>query len=394
MASFFIDLKERKAEEPYIKTLYTTSYKSLLYFPKQYIDESAPASVTKWPLILFLHGAGERGDDFSDMRTKGLPALLDKEMKFPFVVVSPQCGFYDYWDSKKLHKLLEDIKKQVRVDEDRIYGTGFSMGGFGIWRMACDYPNLFAAIVPICGGGETHKAHLIKQLPTWAFHGRGDTIVPIANSFKMLSAMKTAGASEIKFTEYPAINMRENHEHHDSWTPTYDNIEVYHWMLTQKRQSSTVQPSQQKQSAQAPQSESSSQEQQTAQESMQPAELAAITYLRSQINQIGVASKVRVQFVVEAAVNGPNERMVVVGSIPLLGSGNPYGGQKMFWNKGNIWACEVIVNKSEGQLEYHYALASSIGNVIKMRETLKRPLKLTDAPSAVMTADLWGMQSK
>jgi len=362
MASFFLDYKDRKPDEPFVKPLYTTSYKSLLYFPKTYVDDSAPKSIVKWPLILFLHGAGERGDDFTNMRIKGLPAVLDREMNFPFIVVSPQCDYYDYWDSKKLLKLIEDIKKQVKIDEDRIYGTGFSMGGFGIWRMACDYPNLFAAIIPICAGGDINKAHLIKDLPTWAFHGRGDTIVPITNAFKMLNALKTAGSKEIKFTEYPAINWRENHEHHDSWTETYDNPEIYHWLLYHKRgRASTVQL-----------------EEDTA-------------FLHSQIEILGIAEKIRVQFVVQADIQGPNESLVVVGSVPQLGGGNPNSAPHMFWNKGNLWAREVIMNRSQNFFEYQYAIAGAFGNIVKMRETIKRPAALKTAPSSFMLQDTWGV---
>ena len=199
----------------------------LLYLPDNY-----QKSKTDWPLILFLHGAGERGDDLKKVEANGIPKLIAKKgEKFPFVIVSPLCPEDGWWDSELqidiLNNLLDEIVSKYRIDKDRIYVTGLSMGGFGTWGLACEYPDRFAAIAPICGKGSPEKAGKIKHLPVWVFHGAKDDIVPLKNSEEMVDALKKVGGN-VKFTVYPDAG-------HDSWTAAYNNPDLYKWFLKHRR---------------------------------------------------------------------------------------------------------------------------------------------------------------
>ncbi len=199
----------------------------LLYLPEDYGNTEE-----KWPLVLFLHGAGERGDDLDRVAVHGPPKLVSNGKKeFPFILVSPQCPKDDWWTSNLqitgLDALITDIVSRYNVDEDRIYVTGLSMGGFGTWTLAATTPNRFAAIAPICGGGEPETAPLISHLPIWVFHGAKDTVVPLKRSQEMVDALKRTGA-DVDFTVYPEAG-------HDSWTETYNNPAFYEWLLTQTR---------------------------------------------------------------------------------------------------------------------------------------------------------------
>ncbi len=180
-----------------------------------------------WPMIVFLHGAGERGNDLKRLKRHGPPMLVEKNKKFPFIVLSPQCPSRKWWNPAALAKLVESVASDYRVDKDRIYLTGLSMGGFGTWMLAAERPNLFAAIAPICGGGEPISARKIKHLPIWVFHGAKDSVIPVKRSQEMVDALKKQG-SGVKFTIYPDAN-------HDSWTETYNNPKLYEWFLKHKR---------------------------------------------------------------------------------------------------------------------------------------------------------------
>ncbi len=183
-----------------------------------------------FPLLLFLHGAGERGDDLEMVKKHGPPKLIEAGQQLPFIVVSPQCPAGRWWEPVELAALLDEIVEKYKVDEDRIYVTGLSMGGFGTWALAAYQPKRFAAIVPICGGGEPFRTRLFSQVPAWVFHGAKDNVVPLERSQVMVDAMKTAGGN-VKFTIYPEAG-------HDSWTESYSNPELYEWLLQQKRNAS------------------------------------------------------------------------------------------------------------------------------------------------------------
>jgi predicted peptidase len=193
----------------------------LLYQPKNYEEKES------WPLLLFLHGAGERGDDLELVKVHGPPKLVSQGKELPFIVVSPQCPSDRHWQAVELAALLDEICEKHNVDEDRIYVTGLSMGGFGTWSLAAYQPDRLAAIIPICGGGEGFWARNIAHLPTWVFHGAKDEAVPLERSEQMVDALQRAGA-EPKFTVYEDLA-------HDSWTKTYENPEVYEWLLQQSR---------------------------------------------------------------------------------------------------------------------------------------------------------------
>jgi len=181
-----------------------------------------------WPLILFLHGAGECGNDLAKVKIHGPPKIVETKKDFPFIVVSPQSPSRRVaWNPDALNVLLDNIISHYKVDRDRIYLTGLSMGGYGTWALAGTSPERFAAIVPICGGGDPADARRLKDLPTWVFHGAKDDAVPLARSEEMVKALREAGGN-VKFTVYPEVG-------HDSWTETYNNPKLYEWLLQQKR---------------------------------------------------------------------------------------------------------------------------------------------------------------
>ena len=203
----------------------TVECKYLLYLPEAYSH-----SGDGWPMMLFLHGAGERGDDLEKVKVHGPPKIVEGKNDFPFIVVSPQCPLDSWWpkEVEMLINLVDEIVRLYNVDEERIYLTGLSMGGYGTWSLASEYPDRFAAIAPICGGGEPFFGYKLKDMPVWAFHGAKDPVVPLSKSEKMVKAIKAAGG-DAKLTVYPDAG-------HDSWTETYENQELYDWFLKHKRE--------------------------------------------------------------------------------------------------------------------------------------------------------------
>ncbi len=183
-------------------------------------------SKEKWPLVLFLHGAGESGTDLAKVKVHGPPKLVEAGREFPFILISPQSPGRG-WNPDTLNALLDDVISKYRVDKDRVYLTGLSMGGYGTWALAAAHPEKFAAIAPICGGGNPSDAKKLARLPVWVFHGAKDPTVPLKRSEEMVQAVKAAGGN-VKFTVYPEAG-------HDSWTETYNNPEFYTWLLAQKR---------------------------------------------------------------------------------------------------------------------------------------------------------------
>lgn len=197
----------------------------LLFLPKDYGTDQDK----KWPLILFLHGAGERGDDLKLVKIHGIPKIVEQQEDFPFIAVSPQCPKFSWWpmEIEALNALLDDIIAKYSVDKDRLYLTGLSMGGYGAWALATAHPDRFAAIAPICGGGDPEKACVLKNVPAWIFHGEKDNVVNPDESRKMAKALEECGGN-VQLTMYPEAN-------HDSWTETYNNPELYKWFLKYKR---------------------------------------------------------------------------------------------------------------------------------------------------------------
>lgn len=184
-------------------------------------------TITKWPLVLFLHGSGESGMNIEKVKAHGPPQQADQGRKFPFVLVSPQSEVPNGWDIEKLYRLLLNIKKNYRIDDDRVYLTGLSMGGFGTWALAMKHPEEFAAIAPICGGGDTADAWKVRNIPVWCFHGANDNTVPPISSINLVNATKRYNPN-VNFTLYANTN-------HNSWDTTYNNDSVYKWLLVQKK---------------------------------------------------------------------------------------------------------------------------------------------------------------
>lgn len=200
----------------------------LLFLPEGYKEKKQG-----WPMVLFLHGAGERGSDLNKVKVHGPPKIVQQQKDFPFIVVSPQCPKDDWWTDKVevLINLVDDIVARYGVDTERIYLTGLSMGGYGTWALASKYPKRFAAIAPICGGGNRIMAFRLKDVPVWSFHGAKDRVVPLKQSEEMVNAIKDRGGNA-KLTVYPDAG-------HDSWTETYNNAELYEWFLKHRTAGNT-----------------------------------------------------------------------------------------------------------------------------------------------------------
>lgn len=203
----------------------------------------------RYPLILFLHGAGERGNDPAKLHIHFPVQMAQPEWraKYPCFVLVPQCRDEERWmgapwsrlESSPLPEkpsdqlqmaieILEHSLKSLPVDAERVYLTGLSMGGYGSWELAMRRPELFAAVAPVCGGGDETQAARIKSIPIWAAHGDQDTAVPVERSRRMVEAVRKAGGN-IKYTEYAGVG-------HNSWTPFYSDPEgVLPWMFQQKR---------------------------------------------------------------------------------------------------------------------------------------------------------------
>ncbi len=201
------------------------SCRYLLALPQGYEEDATKT----WPLIVFLHGAGERGDDLEMVKKHGPPKLIAQGRDLGAIVASPQVPKGSIWDPHLVKALTDELAATLRVDKRRIYLTGLSMGGFGTWETAILYPDTYAAIVPICGGAGVRwvMAERIKHLPVWIFHGAKDTAVEPMHSEKMHQALKKAGG-DVRFTLYPDAA-------HDSWTAAYDDPELWTWLLAQRR---------------------------------------------------------------------------------------------------------------------------------------------------------------
>ncbi len=198
----------------------------LLQLPDGY--ETAENADKKWPLLIFLHGAGERGANLELLKKHGPPKAIEAGRKFPAIVISPQCPADSWWPEEPVLELIEQAEKMYRVDADRIYLTGLSMGGYGTWAFASRAPDRFAAIVPICGGGVPYHMRKLTKLPVWVFHGQKDTAVPFEESERLVKALERAGHRNVIFTVYPEAG-------HDSWTAAYDTPELWEWLFAQKR---------------------------------------------------------------------------------------------------------------------------------------------------------------
>ena len=193
-----------------------------------YLPPGCGVGKKRWPMMLFLHGAGERGGRLSTAKKHGPPKLIDAGRELPMIVVSPQCPSGQWWSADALTALLDEVAGQHPVDAGRVYLTGLSMGGRGTWTLAIEHPERFAAIAPVCGWGEPFAAFRLKSMPVWIFHGARDPVVPVVKSEEMFAALRRAGNRRVRLTVYPDAE-------HDSWSETYANPELYAWMLRHRR---------------------------------------------------------------------------------------------------------------------------------------------------------------
>jgi predicted peptidase len=183
-----------------------------------------------WPLIVFLHGASRRGADGEDMVGQGLgPAIAANPERFPCIVVMPQCPKGQRWDtaSNFIDTALDITMREFSVDQSRVYLTGCSMGGFGIFYYGSQRTALYAAMMPIAGGGRPEHSGALADVPVWVFHNAGDRIVPVKRSRTMVEALERVNGN-VRYTEYPDPG-------HDAWTKTYNNPEIIDWLLSQRK---------------------------------------------------------------------------------------------------------------------------------------------------------------
>jgi predicted peptidase len=215
--------------------------------PYRLLKPMAVDGTKKYPLVVFLHGAGERGDDDEKQLVHGVPEFLKKENReqYPCFLAAPQCPEGQKWvdvdwgadanpqpkepsePMRLVLELVDSLQKDYPIDAKRIYITGLSMGGFGTWDAIARKPEQFAAAVPICGGGDEATASKIAKIPIWVFHGGKDNVVKPSRSRNMIEALKKAGG-EPKYTEYPD-------EGHASWVPAYKDAEMMKWLFAQRR---------------------------------------------------------------------------------------------------------------------------------------------------------------
>lgn len=201
-----------------------------LFLPKDYKDRGSK----RWPLILFLHGSGERGTNIWRTAIHGPTKFIEKHPDFPFILVTPQCPEGHKWNDEILLGILDSVIATHKVDTNKIFLTGLSMGGYGTWSLATTHPERFTAVAPICGGEgnigivlsmmDKIKASALKKLPVWAFHGGRDNVVALEESQRMVELFKKIGNKNVSLTVYPEAT-------HNSWTETYNNPALYEWFL-------------------------------------------------------------------------------------------------------------------------------------------------------------------
>jgi predicted peptidase len=196
-----------------------------------YLSPNYSATGAAVPMMLFLHGRGESDGPLSVVAKWGPPRRLAAGEQMKYLVVSPQCPRSSFWSAddqqKRLLELLEHVQKTNNIDQDRIYLTGLSMGGFGTWRLACDHPEMFAAAAPVCGRGDPGKAANLVKLPVWAWHGVDDKTVPVQTSIEMVEGIKAAGGTKVRFTTL-------EHVGHASWQAAYQSADLSSWFDQQR----------------------------------------------------------------------------------------------------------------------------------------------------------------
>ena len=187
----------------------------------------------RYPVVLFLHGAGTLGDDISLVAQNPFMKALLGQDEFSFITVAPHSKWETWFDRlETLKGLVKHIALEGYTDPLRLYLIGCSMGGYGAWQLAMSMPQYFAALIPICGGGMYWNAGKLVNVPVWAFHGENDSTVLVEESIKMVDAVNKKGGNA-RLTVYPDTK-------HDAWTPTYSNKEVFRWLFSQRNQNTVA----------------------------------------------------------------------------------------------------------------------------------------------------------
>ncbi len=208
------------------KAIYGESvFDYLLYLPKNYDVQK------KYPLLIFLHGAGERGNDLSILKRHSIPCLFDGDVNYEAIVISPQCKADKTWSStpEKVVEFINEMTEKYNADKDAVVITGISMGGYGTWQIIMDNPGLFAAAAPICGGGMAWRAEVIKDLPLRIYHGEEDGVVNVFYSKDIYQALKNRGAKDVQLFLYPNVG-------HDVWEKVYNETDLIDWLLSKRRE--------------------------------------------------------------------------------------------------------------------------------------------------------------
>jgi predicted peptidase len=205
-------------------------YRYLLFIPKGY----NASGMERWPLLIFLHGSGERGADINVVKKHGPPMLVEKDPAFPFIVISPQLpeqstGAGEFWPIAPLEAILDHALKTLRIDRSRVYLTGLSLGGIATWDWGTAHPEHFAALAPVAAFGDPKRACNAKDVPIWAFHGDHDDVVDTRGDFEMVDALKKCGSDPApRLTIYPNTD-------HWSWVPAYNDAALWMWLLEQRK---------------------------------------------------------------------------------------------------------------------------------------------------------------
>lgn len=191
----------------------------LRYLPAKYNEDPNK----KWPVIFSLHSVGERGDDINIVKRSALVVKAVKDADFRYILIAPQCKVTSWWDIPSLEVLYAQVMKDYKVDPSRVYLTGMSMGGYGVWSWMQAKPDRFAAAVPICGEGSPDKGCILKDKPLWVFHNADDPTVPVKGSRDMVNAIEACGGKLVKFSESATGG-------HDAWTRAYAEPTLFTWM--------------------------------------------------------------------------------------------------------------------------------------------------------------------
>lgn len=200
------------------------TYPYLAYLPSGYDKDGAK----NWPLIIYLHGSSCKGNNLERLKKYGPPFYLERGMDVDAIVISPQCPSNKNWTAGTwFESFYQELKDKYKIDPSRVYLTGMSLGGFGTWDLASRYPEYFAAIMPLCGGGKTSMVETIKDIPTWVFHGEIDKKVSLKRSQEMVGALQDIGSR-------PKFSVLKGQGH--GIQKVYSDQNIYKWLLSQHKQ--------------------------------------------------------------------------------------------------------------------------------------------------------------